>query len=210
MLITHCGMLTLGRRSRTFLEGLSRFFEDVPEARGDVEVEFIGARESENERLDGLGPLEGSVRFTDNMPHAECVDREMRSHVLLLVKHDDARYNGLIPGKLFEYIGARRPVLALAPPGEAADIVSGLGRGEVAGPGDAEGVAAALARLYRAHRAGELETAYDLSPRPEFSRRAAAGMMDRELRALAGTYGTGEKDTGREGEKREDTGPGEA
>jgi glycosyltransferase involved in cell wall biosynthesis len=215
MLITHCGMLTLGRRSRTFLEGLSRFFEEVPEARGDVEVEFIGARESENERLDGLGSLEGSVRFTDNMPHAECVEREMRSHVLLLVKHDDDRYNGLIPGKLFEYIGARRPVLALAPPGEAADIVGGLRRGEVAGPGDAEGVASALARLYRAHRAGELETVYDLSPRPEFSRRAAAGMMERELRALAGADVTGEKDagledTGPEDAKREDTGPGEA
>ena len=32
MRITHCGMLTLGRRSRVFLEGLSRFLESTPRA----------------------------------------------------------------------------------------------------------------------------------------------------------------------------------
>lgn len=182
--ITHCGMLTLGRRSNVFLEGLARFFESVPGAKGDVRVDFIGARESANERIDGSG-LAGAVTFEDNMPHAGCIERERKSHALLLIKHDDEKYNGLIPGKLYEYIGARRPILALAPDGEAADIITGLGRGEVAGPGDAGAVAAALERIYSAYRQGTLDTAYDLSPKPEFSRREAAEALSRELDQLA-------------------------
>jgi glycosyltransferase involved in cell wall biosynthesis len=186
LLITHCGMLTLGRRSRVFLEGFSRFLTAVPEANGRIRVEFIGARESANEDLEGFDGIGKCVVFEDNMPHTECIERERRSHVLLLIKHDDPRYNGLVPGKLYEYIGARRPVLALAPPGEAADLVRNLRRGEVAGPGDAGEVATALRRIYSAYRDGTLESAYDLSPRPEFSRRAAAESLARELELIAG------------------------
>jgi glycosyltransferase involved in cell wall biosynthesis len=187
--ITHCGMLTLGRRSRVFLEGMSRFLGSVPEAKNDVRVTFIGARESVNEDLAGLGGLGDVVSFEDNMPHADCVERERSSHVLLLIKHDDGRYNGLVPGKLYEYIGARRPILALAPPGEAADTVTGLRRGEVAGPGDPGEIAAALERIYFAHRGGSLESAYDLVSRPEFSRRAAAESLSRELDLITGGKG---------------------
>lgn len=184
--ITHCGMLTLGRRARVFLEGLARFLQREPSARGRIRAEFIGARESANEELPGGGILEGAVRFEENMPHAACVERERRSDVLLLIKHDDDRYRGLIPGKLYEYIGARRPILALAPPGEAADIVTGLRRGEVAPPSDPEAAAGAIARLYRLRREGALDRVYDLSPRPEMSRRAAGERLDALLRVAAG------------------------
>jgi len=185
--ITHCGMLTLGRKSRVFLDGMSRFFDSVPGARRNVRIAFIGARESANEELDT--GLAGAVTFEDNMPHAGCVDRERSSHLLLLIKHDDVQYNGLVPGKLYEYIGARRPILALAPPGEAADLVSGLRRGEIAGPGDAGEVAAALERIYSAYSGGTLDEAYDLSPRPEFSRRTAAESLSRELELIADRKG---------------------
>ncbi len=187
--ITHCGMLTLGRRSRVFLEGMSRFLASVPGARGNIKVVFTGARESANEDLKGLDGIEDAVTFEDNIPHSECVERERRSHVLLLIKHDDERYNGLVPGKLYEYIGARRPILALTPPGEAADIVTGLRRGEVAGPGDPGDVAAALERIYSRYTGGTLDGAYDLSPRPEFSRRVAAESLCRELDRMAGKKG---------------------
>jgi len=49
------------------------------------------------------------------------------SEVYGLIKHADSRYDGLVPGKLYEYIGLRRPVLALVPP-EDARTPSGLTR----------------------------------------------------------------------------------
>ena len=187
--IAHCGMLTLGRRSRVFLEGVSRFMESVPEAADRIRVTFIGARESVNEDLEGIRGIGKIVRFEDNIPHAECVARERRSHVLLLIKHDDRQYNGLVPGKLYEYIGAQRPILALAPPGEAADIITGLRRGEIARPGDPGEVAAALERIYSAYAAGDLDGSYDLSPKPEFSRRSAAEALSRELELIVESKG---------------------
>jgi glycosyltransferase involved in cell wall biosynthesis len=174
-------MLTLGRRAGSFLEGLALFLEREPSARGDVRAVFIGARESANEELPRPDLLADAVGFEGNIPHAACVERERRSDVLLLIKHDDDRYRGLVPGKLYEYIGARRPLLALVPPGEAAETVVRLRRGETASPDDPAAAAAAIGRLYRLHCEGALESSYDLSERPELTRRAAAEELDRLL-----------------------------
>lgn len=182
--VLHCGMLTLGRSSRPFLDGLSIFVKSRPEIAGDFRVVFLGARESENEDWVSRLGLEDVVEFRDNISHDECVRLERSSHLLLLLKHDDERYRGLVPGKLFEYLGARRPVLALAPEGEAASIITETGRGEVVGFGDPQKVASVLGRFYDLDRRGRLDLSYSLGELPGFSRRVAAEKLDRLLRTL--------------------------
>lgn len=184
--LAHFGMLTLGRSTRPFLAGLARLFERAPALRGSIETAFVGPRETANEEWVARYGLGDVVRFEDPVPHEACVRREAASHALLLVKHDDPRYRGLVPGKLYEYIGARRPILALVPNGEAAAIVRRLRRGEVAAIDDAGGIAAALERLYRGYEAGELERRYDLSPVPELSRRAGAERLAGLLEEMGG------------------------
>ena len=52
-----------------------------------------------------------------------------------------------LPGKLFEYAGARRPILALSRPCETAEIITQNQLGWVVEP-DAAAVAAKLAEVY--------------------------------------------------------------
>jgi glycosyltransferase involved in cell wall biosynthesis len=184
--VTHCGMLTLGRSSKPFLEGFRVLASRAPEVARAIRVVFIGPRESANEEwVERLG-LGASVHFEDNLPHHEVIRRERESHALLLIKHDDERYNGLVPGKLFEYIGARRPVLAVVPEGEASRIVRELGRGEVASIGRPEEIAAALERMYRRFVQGTLESSYQLDAAKAYSRRAEAEKLDALLTRLQG------------------------
>jgi glycosyltransferase involved in cell wall biosynthesis len=191
--IMHCGMLTLRRSCRTFLGGLSLFIERTPEAAGRLKVVFAGTRESMNEEWAGLPGLEGVVSFEDNMPHSECVARERRSHALLVIKHEDERYDGLVPGKLFEYIGARRPIIAVAPEGETSHIIKSLRRGEIAVPGDAESVAGTIEKIFRYNMEGRLDEAYDLSPLPRYSRRARAEDLGRILGEIIDGAGSGDR-----------------
>ncbi|HVO76634.1 MAG TPA: glycosyltransferase family 4 protein [Candidatus Bathyarchaeia archaeon] len=188
--LTHCGMLTMGRSARPFLEGFAALKSRSPAVAADIRVSFIGARESESETWVARLGLEGSVFFENHLPHRECVARERRSHALLLIKHDDERYRGLVPGKLFEYIGSRRPILVVAPDGEASRIVRDLHRGETADIADSEGIAAALETLYARYRAGTLEESYSLDDVPQYSRRAEALRLDELLvRLMGGTCG---------------------
>jgi glycosyltransferase involved in cell wall biosynthesis len=168
--IVHVGMLTQRRSAAPFLRGLRRFCDAHPGAAGDVAVTFLGAREDESERVARALSLENVVSFRSSVSHAEALRAERASHILLLIKHADVAYDGLVPGKLYEYIGAGRPILALAPPGEAGDLVHALSRGEVVDPGDETAVAAAIARLLDGHRRGTLDHDYDLAARPELDR----------------------------------------
>ncbi len=184
--ITHCGMLTLGRSTRPFLEGLAAFARRAPAAARAMRIVFIGPRESANEEWAARFDLGDSVFFEDNIPHRECVAREMRSHVLLLIKHDDERYRGLVPGKLFEYIGAKRPILAVGPEGEASRIVRDLRRGETPRIDRPDEIAAAIEIMYGRYLEGTLESAYSVEGVPRYSRRAGAERLSGLLGKLIG------------------------
>jgi len=172
--ILHCGMLTLGRTSKPFLQGLARFLDSDPGARKRIRVSFIGARESRNEQWVRSFGLEGIVSFEDNIPHNECVVREKKASVLLLVKHDDPKYVGMVPGKLYEYIGARRPILAVVPECETSEIVRKLNRGEVANISDPVDVAQKIGKLYSLFLSGVLDQSYNLSKSEEHTRKVQA------------------------------------
>ncbi len=184
--VTHCGMLTLGRSTKPFLEGLAAFARRAPAAARAMRVVFVGPRESANEEWVKRFDLGETVRFEDNVPHRECVAREMASHVLLLIKHDDERYRGLVPGKLYEYIGARRPILAVAPEGEASRLVRDLRRGETPRIDRPDEIAAAIETMHGRYLAGTLETAYSVEGVPRYSRRAEAERLNDLLVQLIG------------------------
>src|SRR5207302_1752875 len=53
------------------------------------------------------------VELNDMVGRDEVLQREMESHVLLLLGWSDPEETGQHTGKLFEYLGARRPILAV-------------------------------------------------------------------------------------------------
>jgi hypothetical protein len=93
----------------------------------------------------------------------------------------------VLSGKVFEYLAAERPILAVVPPGgEAAALVQEVGAGTVVAPDDVEGMAAALHDLEARWRRGELDGT-PLTPawKQRLSRRARAEEYADLLRGLA-------------------------
>jgi glycosyltransferase involved in cell wall biosynthesis len=157
-----------------------------PELRDAFEIELVGARETRNDALVRELGLAERVRLRDYVPHADAVAAMRAADVLVLIKHVEPRFRGLVPGKLYEYMGAGRPILALVPESEAAEIVRDLGWGEVAAPDDPGAIAAALLRLLEHKRAGTLDAAYARRGREGFERPAQARSMAALLDAVAG------------------------
>ena len=80
--------------------------------------------------------------------------------LLLVVPREGGEGNHT--GKLFPYLAAGRPILALAPePNVAADLIRATRSGVVVPPDRPEEVAGALVELYREHRAGRLLAGQD-------------------------------------------------
>jgi len=181
--IVHAGMLTQKRSAVPFLKALRIFLDEAPGARAKCRAVFLGPRESENDAaVEELG-LSGVVAFRDTVPHAEALKIERGSHILVLIKHANPVYDGIVPGKLFEYIGVRRPILALAPQGEASRIVRERRRGEVAPQDDPALIAGKLKIMYESYTRGTLEKDYDLSPVADYGRDVLAKRLVEHIEA---------------------------
>lgn len=77
--------------------------------------------------------------------HREAVIQMHAAHVLLLVIPKMNPNKGIIPGKIFEYVGSGRPILGIGPvDSDAAQIIWSTGRGAFFDYDDAEGMQAFL------------------------------------------------------------------
>lgn len=174
--IRHLGTFYTDRKPDAFLRGLAAFRAAHAAAMNDFRVELYGSHNADVEaRLKSLAAelgLEGVVRFLPYVPHSEALRLLGTSHALLLVPGPGAT---TVTGKLFEYLAARRPILATAPFPSGIDEIAAnpLRAGDTP-----EAVAAALAKLHAALAAGSPEStlpaAADVA---RYSRRAAAGRL---------------------------------
>jgi glycosyltransferase involved in cell wall biosynthesis len=98
------------------------------------------------------------LRHVGQLSRPESISLQRRADVLLLITAPDLVWE--LPGKLFEYIGAGRPVLALADGNEAARVVQETGVGWTVPPLDVPAIADALERI----AAGELRLDPDRVP----------------------------------------------
>ena len=138
-----------------FLEALHDLFARRPEARRRVRAHLAGPYEgSHADRATALG-LTGIVRFTGPLAHGATRDLQRGADLLLLWKPRGAGYRTMVPGKLYEYLDAGTPVLAMLDAGdEAAALVRRAG-GEVVPPGERAPMTDAIERRYLAWKDGE-------------------------------------------------------
>ena len=59
--------------------------------------------------------IQDYVKIEDQVPHHKAIEFMCRAHLLLLIKATGKWSKGQIPGKFFEYIGSRNPVLCIGP-----------------------------------------------------------------------------------------------
>jgi len=178
--ITHTGSFFGKRDPRPFLTALA-------ESGLDVEARFVGDfRSSDREWAESLG-LGDRLRLIPYAPRQTALELQRDSDaLLLLIPEAGGRGQGVLSGKVFEYLAAERPILAAVPPGgAAAELIERTGAGVVAPPDDVEALKGALATLHGRFENGGLP-AVELGPetRDRLSRRARAEELAELLHSL--------------------------
>ena len=141
--ITHAGGFFGRRDPKPFLQALH-------DSGLDALARFVGDfRSSDREWAESIG-LADRLEVIGYVPRAEALRLQRDSEVLLLLVPDaDGRGRGVLSGKVFEYLAAGRPILAVVPPdGAAAELIRETGAGVVVAPDDVAGIRAALEELH--------------------------------------------------------------
>lgn len=138
--LLHAGMVYGGRIEGAFalLRAVAAARARVPDMRRGLRIDFMGAGgDGAKVRLAaarlGLG---GIVRMLPQAPREVAWEAMQQADVLVLIKHDDPRYGMQVPGKTYEYMAHGKPILAVMPTCEAADVVMRSGLALVARASD--------------------------------------------------------------------------
>ncbi len=139
--------LDIDRSPYYFLHALSKLLKekDICE---DIRVHFVGNYGKNNKDLIKELNLDNVVELTSSVSHDESIMYQMEAVLLLLVIYPCKQIVLDLTGKLFEYIGARKFILALVPDGEAKELIVKENLGMVVRPKDIESIKNAIYKLY--------------------------------------------------------------
>ena len=179
--ITHTGAFFGQRDPKPFLRALAE------PGLEDVVARFVGGfRAADREFADSLG-LGDSVEVIPFVPRRRSLELQRDSEALLLIAAPaGGRGTGVIPGKVFEYVAAGRPILAAVPvDGAAARLIEEIGAGVVAPSDDVDALRAALVELHARWKRGELQVELSDEARERVDRRARVAELASLVRSLA-------------------------
>ena len=111
--IVYTGILYEGYRTPSALfEALRLLLQKNLIETSKLEIHFYGANKPYLQNLLMGTGLDDMVHLHDSIPFEECVRRQQSATILLFLNWNDLEQKGLYSGKIFEYLGARRPILA--------------------------------------------------------------------------------------------------
>jgi glycosyltransferase involved in cell wall biosynthesis len=150
--VSYTGQFYGGRMPWTFLAAAGNFVASRNLGPDDFRVRLVGPI---GQALTGRAETYGvAISAEGAAGHGHAVDVMRSADANLLVIGSRPGAGATLTGKIFEYLRAGRPILALVPPdGEAAALVREFDAGRVVPPDDVAAAEAALAELYDARPA---------------------------------------------------------
>ena len=145
MRIAHVGNLSGHSTPLDFLDSLAELLTAQPEWIPRVRVRLIGRRSITADKAIRAFAFPSVLEVIDHVGKREASRRMQESDVLLLISNPALeRY---LPGKLFDYLAARRPVLVFGSKGESSELIDELHAGVLCPPGSGTALRDALVRL---------------------------------------------------------------
>ena len=130
--LVHTGLFAADGNPINLWDALARRCEADPDFRARLEIRLAGkvdAAITDAIRARGLGANLVELGY---LPHDETVREQRAADILLLPLRREPEYAKVLPGKIFEYLAARRPVLGIGQEdGAAATVLRDAGAGDM-------------------------------------------------------------------------------
>jgi glycosyltransferase involved in cell wall biosynthesis len=160
-IITYTGYLYGLRTGKYFFTALKELLEEKPELNSKIQVLFAGPQSKQVALLVEELRLQSVVKLLGYKSHRKSLQLMANSDVLLLIIAAEESYDErtgplMIPGKIFEYFGAKKPILALVPQGITAEMIRSTKTGIIIPPKKTGAIKQAILKLFKDWEKGRL------------------------------------------------------
>lgn len=121
--ICHIGSMNKDRNPEILWKVLADLAKKHSSFKDNFEILLIGQVDYSIVQSIHHHQLESYLRKIDFLPHIKAIQALRRAHLLLLPINNTPNLMGVLPGKLYEYLGAERPILCIGPKGSDAERI---------------------------------------------------------------------------------------
>lgn len=155
--VTHIGLMNADRNPKMLWEVLAEIVSENEEFSKDFDLKLIGKADASVIADISKYRLSKNVQVIDYVTHDKVVEFQKKSQVLLLIVNNVPSAKGILTGKIFEYLMAKRPILAIAPSdGDVSEIINETNSGVVINFEDKVALKKAILDYYTKFKLGNL------------------------------------------------------
>jgi glycosyltransferase involved in cell wall biosynthesis len=156
--ITHVGLMNADRNPISLWKAISEICKENIDFAKEYQIQFVG--KIALEVLDSLEKHQiKNVVDVGYVSHQEVITYQQKAQVLFLPVNNVKSAKGIITGKIFEYLQAKRPILAIGPiNGDLAEIIKETNSGIVVGFEDVENLKKEILTMYNSFKSGVLKS----------------------------------------------------
>jgi glycosyltransferase involved in cell wall biosynthesis len=177
--VLHTGALYYGRSLAAFLDAAERLVGCNADFARSFKLILLGTLDTAARAELGRHELGDRIQVRGQVDHASALAAMRSADVLLLVANTTPGAEATVPGKLFEYLAAGRPVLCIAPQeSSTSDVLDHTGGGWLAPANDPVAIACVLERAFATQQTGGVQVPDQKKVR-RFDRRLLAGDLAR-------------------------------
>ncbi len=156
--ITHIGLMNEDRNPKILWQALAKLCKENTSLHNNLKIRLIGkVSEKVVEDIKTYGLLD-KLELIDYLPHKEVIKHQQKSQILLLSINNVPSSKGIITGKIFEYLMAKRPIIAIGPTdGDLAKILDSTNSGAVIEFNDTNSMVSKLENLYELYDNNNLQ-----------------------------------------------------
>lgn len=155
--IAHIGTLVRTRNPEVLWKVLSDLVKNNNEFKNMLEIKLVGKVDINVMQNIDQYKLSTYINKIDYLQHSEVIKLQQQSQVLLLLINNTKNAKGILTGKFFEYLSAKRPILGIGPAnGDVAKILQQTASGTMINFDDEQNLKRTILEYFTQFKSGKL------------------------------------------------------
>ncbi len=156
--ISHFGAFNQDRNPKLLWSVLGEISKNNTEFKKLLSIKLIGQTDESVINEIHKNGLSENLILIGHLPHKEGLTELSKSQVLLLPLNDAPNVKGILPGKMYEYLALRRPIIALGPTdADFSKIIKETNSGEAHDFNDFQGIKDSIEKYFELFQNNKLD-----------------------------------------------------
>jgi glycosyltransferase involved in cell wall biosynthesis len=148
MIIGYSGIFLEYNTPVYFLRAFKQIVKERPDIASKIELHFIGHLRKENKRFVRRLNIQEYVKDLGYLEHRISIQKLLSCDVLWLMVGEKRNIDAILPGKIHEYMGTKKPIIGCVPDGAAKYALEEYGASFITKPYDIDEIKRTILKIY--------------------------------------------------------------